>query len=96
MYKQMNVRTNSAGYVSEKHILESGFIINKTTTYPDIDSSYTLTDYSKDDNLFLTGGYWTYYLKDKQGNLLWEGWWNTNGEFDETIKELESRYEQTK
>lgn len=87
----MNIRTNDAGMVSDEHILKSGFKVDKENTYSDMgQSTYTLTDFSKDGKLFLTGGYWTYHIKDKNGNLLFEGWWNTNEEFDRTIAELEA------
>lgn len=88
----MNIRKDEAGYVTNDHILKSGFKIDKENTYSDMgQSTYTLTDFSKDGKLFLTGGYWTYYIKDKNGNLLFEGWWNSNDEFDSTISELEAK-----
>ena len=63
----MNIRKNDAGYVTDEHILKSGFKVDKKNTYSDMgQGSYTLTDYSKDNKLFLTGGYWTYYIKDKK------------------------------
>ncbi len=86
----MNIRKDEAGYVTGKYILESGFKIDKENIYSDMgQGSYTLTDYSKNNKLFLTGGYWTYYIKNKQGDLLFEGWWNSNEEFDNTIIKLE-------
>jgi hypothetical protein len=88
----MNIRTNDAGYVTNEHILKSGFKLDEENTYIEMgQGSYTLTDYSKYDKLFLTGGYWTYYIKDKNGKTLFEGWWNSNDEFDETISKLEAQ-----
>jgi hypothetical protein len=82
----MNIRTNEAGCVTNEHK------VDEENTYSDMgESSYTLTDYSKDDKLFLTGGFWTYYIKDKKGKTLFEGWWNSNDEFDETIRKLEAQ-----
>ena len=88
----MNIRKNSAGYVTNEHILRSGFKVDKENIYSDMgQGSFTLTDYSKDNKLFLTGGYWNYYIRDKNGKKLFEGWWNSNEEFDKTISELESK-----
>ena len=81
----MNIRKDEAGYVTDDYIKASGFIVTKTHT----GQGYELYDYQKDGKLFLTGGYWTYYLRDRGGNLLFEGWWNSNEEFDTTIEEAE-------
>lgn len=86
----MNIRKDSAGYVTGDHIKASGFKVDKENTYSDMgQGSYTLTTYSKEDKLFLTGGYWDYNIRDKKGELLFEGWWNSNDEFDKTIDGLE-------
>lgn len=81
----MNIRNSESGYVTHEHILKSGFVV--TTTISGV--GYELPQYRKGDNLFLTGGYWTHYLEDKHGNMLWEGWWNSNEEFDKTVSEVE-------
>jgi len=86
----MNIRRNGAGAVSNQHILKSGFKIDNERNFSDMGQmTVTMTDYSKCGKLFLTGGYWTYYIKNKDGNLLWEGWPNSNEEFDEVITKLE-------
>lgn len=88
----MNIRKDSAGYVTEKHIIESGFKVDKENSFSDMGQmTVTLKDYSKNGQLFLTGGYWTYYIKDGGGKVLWEGWWNSNEEFDKTINEIEQK-----
>ena len=85
----MNIRTYNSGSISKENILNHGFRIDKTKDYPAIgESKYILIDYSKGNNLFLTGGYWNWYLKDKNGKLLFRGWWNTVEEFENTLKEL--------
>ena len=90
----MNIRTNDSGYVTNEHILKSGFKVDEEHVHSDMgQGSFTLKDFSKDGKLFLTGGYWNYYIKDKDGNLLFEGWWNSNEEFDNTIRELEKKIE---
>ena len=86
----MNIRKDEAGCVTGDYILKTGFKVDKIHECNNGWDSWTLTDYSKDDLLFLTGGYWTYYIKNKNGKQLWEGWWNSNDEFDETIKQLEN------
>jgi hypothetical protein len=83
----MNIRKDSAGYVTGEHILKSGFKIDKEYECKE----WYKKDYSKDGKLFLTGGYWTYYIRDKNGKKLFEGWWNSNEEFDKTISEIESK-----
>ena len=87
----MNITKHGAGCATSDHILNSGFTIYSETTHQDIDSTFTLTEYIKPGKFLLTGGYWTWYIKDVNGNTIWQGWWNSNEEFDQTIKELENK-----
>lgn len=88
----MNVRNNNAGSVSEDCILTSGFREISRKEYKELGvNGTTLCSYIKDDKLVLIGGYWNWYLKDKTGKLLWEGWWNNNEEFGKTVWEIENQ-----
>lgn len=50
--------------------------------------SYSMPQY-QNDKVQILGGYWNYVVKDiKTGEKLWEGWWNSNEEFDATMAEL--------
>lgn len=88
----MNIRTEKAGYPSEEEILEQGFKICGSWEYNDMgQATYNFNDYSKDDKLFLSGGYWNYTIKDKDGNILFKGWWNTVEELKQTLTKLECK-----
>jgi len=86
----MNIRTNEAGYVDDKHILKNGFKVFETIEGNDMGQmGYSLPQY-QNDKFKILGGYWNYSVVDrKTENKLWEGWWNSNEEFDKTISELE-------
>jgi hypothetical protein len=80
----MNIRKNSAGFVTKKHILKRGFKVFDIIEGFD----YSMPQY-QNDKMQILGGYWNYVVKDiKTGNKLWEGWWNSNDEFDKTISKL--------
>jgi hypothetical protein len=84
----MNIRTNEAGYVTNEHILSSGFKVFETIKGNDMgQSSFSLPQY-ENDQFKILGGYWNYVIKDLNDKTLWEGWWNSNEEFDETINQL--------
>ena len=86
----MNIRTDKAGAVTGKYFLSKGFKIDNETDVRDGErGGWTLTDYSKG-NIHISGGYWTWYVKDKNGKSLGEYWWNTEEEFDKTLKQLEN------
>lgn len=81
----MNIHTNEAGYATKEHILNSGFTIYDTFNGSDMGQiTFELPQYTNG-VIDIDGGYWNYEIKDKDGNQLWSGWWNSNDEFDETI-----------
>ena len=86
----MNKRQDQNGYATNDHFLKSGFVIDRVHDFSTGWESWRLTDYSKDGKLFLTSGYWTYSIKNADGKILFEGWWNSNEEFDKTIYEIEN------
>lgn len=85
----MNIHKDSAGYVTGKHIESRGFKVFDTIEGNDMGQmSYSMPQY-QNDKVQILGGYWNYVVKDiKTGQKLWEGWWNTNEEFDATMTEL--------
>lgn len=85
----MNVHTDKSGSVSQDHIEKSGFEIFATIDGSDMGQMcYSLPQFTNGD-IQIIGGYWNYIIKDiKTGKKLWEGWWNSNKEFDETIKNI--------
>jgi len=88
----MNIHTNEAGMVEHEHILSHGFEVFATMNGNDMGQmSYEIPQYErKSDGLKIVGGYWKWEVKDGDGNTLIEDiWWNTNEEFDQTLKELE-------
>lgn len=93
----MNNRTNQAGSVDHEHILSHGFEVYKVIKGNDMGQmTYEMPQYKrKSDGLKITDGYWGYDIEDKDGNILVEYiWWNSNEEFDQTMKEIEDEYEQ--
>lgn len=61
--------------ITHDEIINLGFRIIKDNSFSDMGQmTVTLYEYSKDNKLFLTGGYWNYFLRDKNGKLLYEGW----------------------
>lgn len=83
----MNIRTNEAGSISHQDILNQGFSVAKIKEFSDMgQSTVTLTDYYKG-NVLLTGGYWNWSLQ-KDGKEIFSGWWNSNEEFIQTLKDL--------
>ena len=89
----MNIYKNSAGRASENHILNSGFEVFDTIEGNDMGQmSFSLPQF-KNSRMKITGGYWNYTIKDiKTEEKLWEGWWNSNEEFDETINIINKNY----
>lgn len=84
----MNITNNSAGYVSDEHIKSKGFKVFDVIEINDMgQTTYSLQQF-KNDKFQIIGGYWNYVIKDLNGNKLWDGWWNSNEEFDETITKL--------
>lgn len=85
----MNITNDEAGYVTNEHIKSRGFEVFDTIEGNDMGQmSYSLDQY-QNDKIQILGGYWNYVIKDREtGNKLWEGWWNSNEEFDQTINEL--------
>jgi hypothetical protein len=84
----MNIHKDSAGYVTSKHILSKGFRIFDTIEGNDMGQmSYSMPQY-KNDKCEILGGYWNYVIKDNKDQQVWEGWWNSNAEFDKTLIDL--------
>jgi hypothetical protein len=82
----MNITNDSAGFVTQKHILNRGFKIYKINEVNDMgQGTYELPQYERADGVKITGGYWSYNIEDSKGNVLFDGWWNSNKEFDETM-----------
>jgi chitinase len=87
----MNVHTDEAGMVDHEHILSQGFKVFETMKGNDMGQmTWEIPQYErKSDGLKIVGGYWSWQVKDKYGNILIEDiWWNTNEEFDQTMNEL--------
>lgn len=85
----MNITNSQAGYATQDHILSKGFSIFDTIVGSDMGMSWELPQY-KNEEMQILGGYWNYVIKDNEGNTLWEGWWNSNEEFDDTIAEIKN------
>lgn len=86
----MNITKDSAGSVSQKHILSKGFKIYKIQEVNDMGQvAYEMPQYEREDGIRITGGYWSYNIENKNGDVLFTGWWNSNDEFDETIKHID-------
>jgi len=83
----MNIRTNSAGQVSDKDFKVLGFHIFHTIEGNDMGQmGWSLPQYKKG-NITITGGYWTYDLSYK-GEKVFSGWWNSKEELEDTLKEF--------
>lgn len=86
----MNIRTNDAGAVSESHIKSRGFSVYKIIEGSDMEqSSFSLPQFTNGE-LTIKGGYWNYSIY-KDGKSVFDGWWNTNEEFDETLREISAK-----
>jgi len=85
----MNIRNNDAGYVTDEHIKKSGFFVFDTIEESDMgQSSYSMPQWTNG-KIKILGGYWNYIIEDAfTGQKLWDGWWNSNEEFDKTIAEI--------
>ena len=84
----MNILKDEAGIVEESHILSRGFHIYDYMVVNDMGQAiYKFPQYAND-RCTIRGGYWRYIVLDKKGKELWEGWWNTNDEFDQVMSEL--------
>lgn len=84
----MNILNDKAGYVTKEHIVNCGFEVFKTLEGSDMGQmTFSLPQY-KNKKCKILGGYWNYIIQDHKGKKLWEGWWNSNEEFDKTMLEL--------
>jgi hypothetical protein len=84
----MNILKDSAGRVNHNHILSKGFEVFDIIKGNDMGQmEYEIPQYSNG-KLKIIGGYWNWVIKNEKNEKLWEGWWNSNEEFNETIKEL--------
>jgi len=82
----MNITNDSVGHVSQKHILSKGFSIFKIDECNDMgQATYEFPQYKREDGVKITGGYWSYNIENKNGDVLFCGWWNSDEEFDETM-----------
>ena len=84
----MNIHTDKAGYATGKHIKKSGFTVFDTITGNDMGQMDWEIPQYENDKCKITGGYWEWCIKDLEGNEIWRGWWNSNDEFDQTMKIL--------
>jgi len=84
----MNIHKDSAGYVTAKHILSKGFEVFNTIEGNDMGQMIYLMPQYKNANCKILGGYWNYVVKDNDDITIWEGWWNSNCEFDKTMSDL--------
>jgi hypothetical protein len=81
----MNIRTNEAGSVEHSHILSKGFEVFNTIGGNDMGQmEWEIPQYTNG-KLKITGGYWNWIVTNMKNEKLWEGWWNTNEEFDKII-----------
>ena len=84
----MNIRTDAAGAVKHEHIISKGFQVFDKIGGNDMGQmEWEIPQYANG-KFKITGGYWTWYVTDMNGQKLWEGWWNSNDEFDATMAEL--------
>lgn len=84
----MNILKDSAGSVKSDHILSKGFKVFKTIEGNDMGQmSWSMPQY-ENTKCKIEGGYWHYVVSDHEGQKLWEGWWNSNEEFDKVMDEL--------
>lgn len=84
----MNICKTSAGSVSASHIESRGFKIFKTMRGSDMGQGEWDIPQFTNEKIKIVGCYWTWFVKDMDDNELWQGWWNTNEEFDKTIEEI--------
>ena len=85
----MNITNDKAGAVSHEHILKRGFKVFETIEGSDMGQMSWSMPQFKNDKIRILGGYWNYVIKPLNSNkTIWEGWWNSNEEFDETINEI--------
>jgi hypothetical protein len=84
----MNIHKDSAGCVTENHILGKGFIVFDIIEGNDMGQmSYSMPQY-QNNKCKILGGYWNYTVKNNKDEKVWEGWWNSNEEFDNTMIDL--------
>ena len=85
----MNICKDSAGYVTDEHIKSKGFEVFKVIKGEEMGQMSWEMPQWEDDKLQIVGGYWHYRVILKETDeVLWEGWWNSNEEFDETMNNL--------
>lgn len=89
----MNIKTDAAGAVKNKDFEDLGFKIFETAEGSGMcGESWSIPQWSKDNRIFIVGGYWTWYIRTSpDGRDIWEGWWNTKEELEQTLKEIESQ-----
>jgi hypothetical protein len=88
----MNIKTDKAGVVSHEHIISKGFTVFETTEGSGMcGESWSIPQYTNG-KIYIMGGYWTWYIrKTPQGDDLFDGWWNTNEEFDNTLEQINAQ-----
>jgi hypothetical protein len=85
----MNIRTNEAGAVKGEHIVSKGFEVFDKIEGNDMGQiEWEIPQYTNG-IVKIIGGYWHWCVADMGGKILWEGWWNSNDEFDQTMSELD-------
>lgn len=87
----MNILKDAAGFVTHAHILSRGFEVFETIEGCDMGQIHYSMPQFDNGTIKILGGYWNYKIKDKADNILFDGWWNSNEEFDETINMLMSK-----
>jgi len=84
----MNIKTDAAGAVKDEHIISKGFKVFDTIKGNDMGQmEWEIPQYTNG-KVKIVGGYWNWVVKNMEGQKLWEGWWNSNDEFDATMTEL--------
>lgn len=84
----MNQRKEGTGYPTEKDFLSFGFEVYEVQKVNDMGQMMVhLPQYIKN-GYKINGGWWTYSMKDPQGKELFNGWWDTVEELEQTLKEL--------
>lgn len=85
----MDIKTNEAGAVEGEHILKQGFEVFDTIEGNDMGQmSWSIPQY-RNHKCTITGGYWSWKVSDLKGKELIRCWWNTNEEFNQTMKEFD-------
>jgi len=83
----MNIVTSDTGSVDGDFILSKGFKIFNKIEGNDMGCEWFIPQY-KNEKCTITGGYWHWVVKDNDGNELFDGWWNSNEEFEKIMTDL--------